>query len=221
MGCATSKSAVEVKQTGTSPILVEGGILPKKTPNMSAERTKAFHSAIRWGKTDEVEQMIKELPQLIEATDPVNGNGAIHIASQNGHLDLVKLLIKNKVDVNKQNGGGQTALHMAYSYDLTDVTAALKAAGADGSITNEDGHQAVHGLSGEKDPDSIDFKMNALKSAKSTKTLITAMDVLIKSAASVDKALVVQMALKAKREQKDQWTPDVQAKLGELMTALG
>lgn len=191
------------------------------SPSMLATRTKAFHSAIRWGKEPDVAKDIGEVPQLIEATDPVNGNAAIHIASQNGHLALVKLLIKNKADVNKQNGGGQTALHMAYSYDLADVIVALKAAGADGSIMNEEGHIAVHGLGGEKDPESAEYKINALKSAKSTKSLISAMDALRSSTASVDKAVVVQMALKAKRENKEAWTPEVQAKLGDLMTALG
>lgn len=223
MGCGSSKNG-ELK--ATSPLELDGAPLKKKTEvrvdaKMLAERTKTFHSAIRWAKTAEVEKDLKDIPQIVDATDPVNGNAAIHIASQNGHLPLVKLLIKNKADINKQNGGGQTALHMAYSYDLLEVIAALKAAGADASLLNEEGHPAVHGLNGEKDPDCVEYKMNMLKTASSTKTLITSMDMLISSADKVDKAAVVQTALKAKKEQKSEWTPEVQAKLGELMTALG
>lgn len=222
MGCGSSKSA---DAKAADPLSLEAA-QPKKEvvtldPKSLAERTKTFHSNIRWAKTDEVEKNLKETPQMLDATDPVNGNSALHIAAQNGHLALVKFFIKKKCDVNKQNAGGQTALHMAYSYDLVEVIAALKAAGADGTLLNEEGHPAMHGLSGEKDPQCVEYKMNMLRTAKSTRTLLAAMDGLVSAADRADKAAVVQMALKAKREHKSEWTPEVQAKLGELMTALG
>jgi len=52
----------------------------------------------------------------MEAVDDVNGNRSIHIASQNGHLDIVKLLVSKKCDVNAQNKSGQTAMHMVSEY---------------------------------------------------------------------------------------------------------
>ena len=55
-------------------------------------------------------------------SDAGNGNSCLHIASQNGHFELVKLLVSRGADVNCANGGGQTALHMAVSYDIDEVT---------------------------------------------------------------------------------------------------
>lgn len=40
-----------------------------------------------------------------------SGGTSLHIASQNGHLETVKLLIQAGADVSKQNNTGQTALH--------------------------------------------------------------------------------------------------------------
>ena len=66
--------------------------------------------------------------------DPGNGNASIHIAAQNGNLQMVKLAIDAGANVNQQNNGGQTGLHMAFSYDMDEVIGMLKAAGGDETI---------------------------------------------------------------------------------------
>lgn len=52
---------------------------------------------------------------------------------------MVKLLLSRGADVNAMNNGGQTALHMAVSYDIDDVRDYLLSKGADDSIKNEAG----------------------------------------------------------------------------------
>ncbi len=56
------------------------------------------------------------MADALAAKDPKNGNYALHIASQNGHMDLVKFPIADKADVKVQNGKGQTPLHMSIEY---------------------------------------------------------------------------------------------------------
>jgi ankyrin repeat protein len=43
----------------------------------------------------------------------VNGDTPLHQASQNGHLDVVKYLVENRVDVNVVNEDGWTPLYLA------------------------------------------------------------------------------------------------------------
>ena len=51
----------------------------------------------------------------INWADPDNGNYAIHIAAQNGHLHVAQLLIEAGADVNAKNANGLSALHMYVS----------------------------------------------------------------------------------------------------------
>lgn len=84
--------------------------------------------------------MRRRYPQeLANIRDGGNGNTCLHIASQNGHFDMVKLLLSRGADVDAVNNGGQTALHMAVSYEIDDVRDYLLSKGADDSIKNEAG----------------------------------------------------------------------------------
>jgi len=94
---------------------------------------KQIHSAIRWGKPEWKDKVGGDLANA-EICDDRNGNCPVHIASQNGHLEIIKDLISMKIDVNKKNNGGQTAMHMAKAYDYEEVYAALIAAGGDANI---------------------------------------------------------------------------------------
>merc|ERR1711998_375065 len=110
---------------------------------------KQIHSAIRWGKPDYKGMIGGDLAKA-EIVDDRNGNTCIHLAAQNGHLDIVKDLLSMKVDPNKKNNGGQTAMHMAKAYDYNEVYDALIAAGGDPNITNGAGHPACKGIDGDK-----------------------------------------------------------------------
>lgn len=109
---------------------------------------KKLHSQVRWNKPEVVQHFTAE---LLNTHDDRNGNCAIHIAAQNGHTDMVRDILKvDGVDVNTQNNGGQTALHMAIEYGYDEAVSLLQAAGADGTIVNQAGHAASTGIEGTK-----------------------------------------------------------------------
>ena len=95
------------------------------------EYTAKVHSAIRWGKPiADIEPFFAAKAEGINCEDSKNGNRPIHIAAQNGHLDLVKYLCGKGCDCNAQNGSGNTALHMAMAYDYFWCARILRANGA-------------------------------------------------------------------------------------------
>ena len=57
---------------------------------------KDLHSAIRWyspEQHDEVTKKIKSMIGMANVSDKANGNVALHIAAQNGHTPVCKLLV--------------------------------------------------------------------------------------------------------------------------------
>ena len=83
------------------------------------------------------------------SVDEGNGNQPIHIAAQNGHLEIAKLVLEAGGDVNAKNGGGVTALHMAVEYDYYWTAKYLLEKGADKSIVSDEGPTAETGIGGE------------------------------------------------------------------------
>mmetsp|Transcript_7038 Transcript_7038/g.8071 ORF Transcript_7038/g.8071 Transcript_7038/m.8071 type:complete len:206 (-) Transcript_7038:758-1375(-) len=178
-----------------------------------------LHSMIRWEKKDEVKEIITASPAVVNIKDEANGNTAVHIAAQNGHLELLTMLVKAGADVNAQNGGGQTALHMCITYELNDCIAFLKKSGANLEIKNNDNIPAKYGLGGERDPDSSTYKMSMFKEATTEDGLVKAIGDL-KQCTDLDKAQVAQVGLQKKRENKAAWTANVQKVFGELVAGI-
>ena len=160
---------------------------------------------------------------LANVPDRKNGNRPLHIAAQNGHLELVRFLLGAGADANARNASGQTALHMATTYDLDDVVKALTDAGADGSITNDDGFAAKWGLSGEKDPTSVNYHVERFQGASDEETLARCLDALLKKAQAgeVDKQTFPAIGLKVKKANaaSGAWTPAVHAKFVAVVQA--
>ena len=76
-----------------------------------------LHSLIRWNKKQkEIENLLnmKDAITIINKNDPKNGNTSLHIAAQNGHVDLVTMLILKGANVNAQNHKKNTALHVRF-----------------------------------------------------------------------------------------------------------
>jgi hypothetical protein len=180
----------------------------------SSEAVLKFHSAVRWAKPwPDIQAAAGDnnLKQLLSAQDPKNGNTALHIASQNGHLDLVKKLVVEGAPLDKQNGKGQTPLHMSVGYDFYFVSKFLVDEGADKELRNQDGHKAIEGIDGGKTgQEAWDNPVTVLKAAKTAEELDIALTELEKALATpelISKEQLVQTGMLKKRspDTKDVW----------------
>ena len=66
----------------------------------------------------------------------VNGWTALHYATRYNRIDVVKLLLHEGADVNKQNDYKNTPLHLAARDNYTEVARLLIQNGADVNIRN-------------------------------------------------------------------------------------
>ncbi len=132
--------------------------------NQVGGKVTTLHSKIRWfdssaapdEKQAKLEGIIALLPKFINVADAQNGNVALHIASQNGHFEVVDLLVSRGATLSPQNRGGNTPLHMATEYGFNDVALLLRSKGADPLIKNDEGCTAETGIDGEKEPIKAD-----------------------------------------------------------------
>ncbi|KAF2646729.1 ankyrin [Massarina eburnea CBS 473.64] len=93
---------------------------------------------------------------LAAAVDPYTKNTALHYAAANGHVDIIKLLVPTNTTtvtkppstpasglINATNDSGNTALHWAALNGHLESVKLLVQAGADVTIINKAGHDAV------------------------------------------------------------------------------
>mmetsp|Transcript_50281 Transcript_50281/g.114117 ORF Transcript_50281/g.114117 Transcript_50281/m.114117 type:complete len:215 (+) Transcript_50281:16-660(+) len=191
MGGGSSKAKASDKAAKSSVSLPAK---PTPTPGLEADTKdwKKLHSACRWGKRADFEAMLG--PSNLNSVDDQNGNCPIHIAAQNGHLDLVELLLSKSCNVNAQNNGGQTALHMAMEYDYYDCISKLVESGADKTLKNTAGHEAWKGIDGGKV-----YHVVALGAAKSSEDYLKFINLILAdddAKARIDKAELVQIRMK-------------------------
>jgi ankyrin repeat protein len=72
------------------------------------------------------------------------GWNPVHAASQNGHLDVVRLLIDAGVPVDIRNGAGKTPLALASSKGKLEVVHFLIEQGADLNAQDNQGWMSLH-----------------------------------------------------------------------------
>lgn len=189
---------------------------PRSAPrvvDIPADKVLKVHSAVRWGKTlEQIEAVCAEqgvtLDDALHAADPKNGNKALHISAQNGHVALTEAFLGRGAEVGAQNGKGQTALHMSVEYDFYWQTKLLLESGADRDARNNDGHAAICGIDGgKKDGDAWDAPMNILKSSSTKAQLDFALQRLeaMPDKAALDKAALVQAGMSKKKQCKEAW----------------
>lgn len=208
MGCGGSKSTnvADVKSPNNPPAATVNEDNGPKEVNF-----KPIHSAVRWNKSTEEVEALLTCKEAVEAVDPTNGNRPIHIAAQNGHNDLLKLLIKKKVEVNAQNAKGNTALHMAIGYDYYDTAILLINAGADSELPNETNIASKYGLEGDKS-----LGIAQLVSGSTHADVVAAFAKVEADMEKQNKVSFAQAGLKAKKALGDAWTPDLQEKFKEI-----
>ncbi|WP_375316602.1 ankyrin repeat domain-containing protein [Wolbachia endosymbiont (group A) of Colletes cunicularius] len=114
-----------------------------------------IHAAIlKKGKLDDV--ILSE--ENINVTDNL-GRSALHYAAQEGHREIVDILLNNGVDIRKPDELGKTALHYAARYnDGTEVVSCLLENAKD-CINKKDkkGHTAVYYAAQQGNWDIVDF----------------------------------------------------------------
>jgi len=107
-------------------------------------------SFVRHNRFEAVEALMQQESEILQSRD-VNGNNLLHVACQNDHRRIAKLLLKNGIAVNEQNNKGNTALHYCFQYNFMQLSDYLIAHGADETIANKAGLMPAQGT-GVEDP---------------------------------------------------------------------
>jgi hypothetical protein len=106
-------------------------------------------SFVRHNRYEAVESMVQQDLELLKVADDAQ-NSLLHIACQNNHRRIAKLLLKFRADVDKKNGRGNTALHYCYAYGYGQLAEFLVSVGADETVVNSAGLMPSEGLGEEK-----------------------------------------------------------------------
>mmetsp|Transcript_34532 Transcript_34532/g.77491 ORF Transcript_34532/g.77491 Transcript_34532/m.77491 type:complete len:346 (+) Transcript_34532:89-1126(+) len=100
------------------------------------------------GKTAKVEALLASLSAvdrllLVDLTDPEDTLSALHLAVIQGHLDVAKVLLKRRADVDVTSSSGDTPLMWAAHQGNSGVVKELLRAGADATLKNQRGSTAA------------------------------------------------------------------------------
>jgi len=176
-------------------------IIPKEHVVDLLEMRK-IHSAIRWNKPLSYVKPLLHCQSAINCVDEKTGNAPIHIAAQNGHLELVQLLKEKGANLSVQNKRGNTPVHMSIGYNYYSVSKLLIISGSDSIIKNRLGFQANTGINGDKS-----LAANAIICATTAKEMMEALDLLKKTSVyNMSKVSYVRAGLKLKKALGQAWT---------------
>jgi hypothetical protein len=103
-----------------------------------------IHEAARNGDIKTVEAMLKDHPDLVSSKEEKYGQTPLHIAAFNDHVDVAKLLLAHKADVNAKANNGATPLHLAAAKGFKDMVELLLANKADINAADNDGWSPLH-----------------------------------------------------------------------------
>jgi len=124
------------------------GTRKHKRPNKRFRKTRSkrhrggddatnFLKASGNGETETVEMLLEKGADVNEAD--IDGMTALMMASENGHKDVVEILLKEEgINVNLWNNEGETALILASEYGHTEIVKMLLNAGAHVNMVEED-----------------------------------------------------------------------------------
>jgi hypothetical protein len=188
------------------------GLPLPEDPESLSEAIKSLHGAIRWEKPwNDIVASVNgiDMKALCNVEDPVNGNFALHIAAQNGHLEIVRQLIDLGVDVNVKNRKGNSPLHMSVQYDLYFVSKLLIDSGANQDLENDAGMKASVGIDGNKvDKEAWDNPLTMLSSASNEEQFNIAFEALEnapKGSITKERLILIGTSKKKAEETKDCW----------------
>ena len=80
------------------------------------------HMAAKMGSEAVLEAMFDiDKTLVIGAKNRFNGNSPLHLATEGGHLQAVKIMLVNGVSANEENRSGLTPVHMAAKCGHADI----------------------------------------------------------------------------------------------------
>jgi ankyrin repeat protein len=91
---------------------------------------RALDAAVSSNDLDAIKAVLKEHPGLVSCKDRYSMT-PLHYAVRDGSVDVVKLLLASKADVNARNRFGMTPLHQAVFSNRVDIAVLLVNGGAD------------------------------------------------------------------------------------------
>ncbi|KAF1996407.1 ankyrin [Amniculicola lignicola CBS 123094] len=101
------------------------------------------------------------------AVDPYSKNSALHYAAANGHTDVIKLALSFTTSaaglINTVNDSGNTPLHWAALNGHLACVKLLVQAGADVTIINKAGHDAVYEAEINDKQEVVDWLLSAVE----------------------------------------------------------
>ncbi|XP_041369748.1 E3 ubiquitin-protein ligase MIB2-like [Gigantopelta aegis] len=113
------------------------------TASLKGEGAKEFLEAIKDSDVEKVKKVFEKFPKL--ANGPIeNGITCLHIAANEGKLEIVKFLMEKEFDKNAKDALGSTPLLNALDSKHIDVARFLIEAGTDLDICNDSGQTAIH-----------------------------------------------------------------------------
>lgn len=102
---------------------------------------------LRWVKLKDREQVERKLCtgvlDLIDLTDPEEGICALHLASTEGDLGMVHLLLSKKAHCDIRDKKGRTAMMLAAERGHTNVVKLLASHQADTTLVDDEGKGAL------------------------------------------------------------------------------
>ena len=90
-----------------------------------------IHTAAKTGDLAGIQAELDKGVDVDEGDDSWPGMTPLHYAADEGHTEVVELLIANGADVNAKNENGWTPLHLAAYWGGKEIVELLIAAGAD------------------------------------------------------------------------------------------
>jgi ankyrin repeat protein len=175
---------------------------------------KPIHSACRWNTApiDEIKKLLNN-PKAVVCIDPGNGNTPLHIAAQNGHSNIVEILLGLNAPINVQNSSGNTPAHMSIEYDYYATSKMLVDAGADLEIKNQKDCPAKKGIEGTKN-----YIFMPLFDAKTTDEVMKVLDACLSNISELEKASFAGLGLRSKKNLGPSiWTDQVQEKFKDIL----
>jgi len=106
-------------------------------------RRTDIHGAIRSGDAIRLKVMLAKSPDLINKRGDM-GATPLHIAAEEGNVDIIKLLIENGLHTGVVDWIGNTALHIASAKGHTQAVAVLHEHGADPAAKNNQNDTPIH-----------------------------------------------------------------------------